>query len=143
MLKFADNDERENGQVGWGFWLQWVLASFVVGGIGFLTGLFFVLIGGGAICSGIIVVVGMGIAQWLFLRRRVSQVGKWMSVNFVAIFILFYVTTGVFVSTVKNAFLSVERGFDLLFIFAIVLTVYTAISGNIVVWMIRKNATTR
>ena len=51
----TDNTERT--QVGWGFWLWWVLASAV----GFA-----------------VVRAGVGIAQWFVLRRHVSRAGWWV-----------------------------------------------------------------
>ncbi len=47
----------ERTQVGWGFWLWWVLASAV----GFAA-----------------VGAGVGIAQWFVLRRHVSRAGWWI-----------------------------------------------------------------
>jgi len=86
----------EQTKIGWGFWLKWVLAttvgfgicvivsrvvshnvgemigskldnSFIFPFIPLLAGFFY------TICAG----VGVGIMQWLILRRRVSRVGWW------------------------------------------------------------------
>jgi hypothetical protein len=62
-------------RVGWGFWLQWVLAS-TVGGI----------VGNSVATSsarnwaaaGALMGAGMGIAQWLILRRRIPQAAWWI-----------------------------------------------------------------
>jgi len=88
----------KESQVGWGFWLGWVLAStmgVVVGSIMVLViglliyGLLEELIGsagtdilfesgGPWLVMGIMLGIGVGILQWLVLRRRVSGVGWWV-----------------------------------------------------------------
>ena len=79
--------KAEGSQVGWGFWLQWVLASTVgvfVGilGCGFMV---FVLnrydVPGGPVgpgLFGIVFGIVVGVLQWLVLRRRVSGAGWWV-----------------------------------------------------------------
>ena len=75
--------EVEGSQVGWVFWLQWVLASTVGVVVGLFTGAVFtpydvprvpVLYG----LLGIGLGIGVGVLQWLVLRRRVSGAGWWV-----------------------------------------------------------------
>jgi hypothetical protein len=137
-----ERDKFEQIQVGWGFWLFWVLYSLLSGGLGLGAGLFLVVIGGGY--AGLVAVAfGMGIAQWLVLRMYVSQVRRWMLVNAVAIFLLFVVTTRLFLSPVGNRFPSVDTFADLLFSFTWVLAVYVPLAASALVWMIKNNTTTR
>jgi len=77
--------EVKGSQVGWGFWLQWVLAStvgmFVAFYMCFFIGAITYDVGGewltDLVC-GIVLGIGVGILQWLVLRRRVSGVGWWV-----------------------------------------------------------------
>ena len=78
----------KRSQVGRGFWLQWVLASTV----GMLVGMVIavvlavfseILFGGLGdlpfeLAWGIGLGIGVGLLQWLVLRRRVSGVGWWV-----------------------------------------------------------------
>ena len=106
---------KDNGsRAGWGFWLGWVLASAVgmfVGSIIVLVILFLIydllegLIGGavaddffeiewpGNLIGGIILGIGVGIPQWLVLRRRISGVSWWVlasaAAGIVVIFLFF------------------------------------------------------
>ncbi len=52
-------------QVGWRFWLQWVLATAVGWAVGTTAG-------------GALVGTVVGVAQWLVLRRRVARAGWWV-----------------------------------------------------------------
>ncbi|MCH8876689.1 MAG: hypothetical protein IIA89_07670 [Chloroflexi bacterium] len=82
----------ERAQVGWGFWLGWVLASTVGGAVGVAVGgltlFIFVafavdadldvvgktLLGAvGFAVFGAVIGASLGIAQWLVLRRQVSE----------------------------------------------------------------------
>ena len=77
--------EVKGSQVGWVFWLQWVLASTVGVVVGMFTGAIFVLgpydgprepVGYGLV--GIVLGIVVGVLQWLVLRRRVSGAGWWV-----------------------------------------------------------------
>lgn len=72
-------------QVGWGFWLQWVLASTVGMFVGFILG--FLVTAGipevlgkwfGFSVFGIVLGLAVGVLQWSILRRRVSLTGWWV-----------------------------------------------------------------
>ncbi len=89
-------DKTDRGQVGWGLWLRWVLASsagLVVGGFVAVVVFVFVIFGaaldvvGGTLLSAVLgAVLGalLGIAQWLVLRRQISRAGWWVLANTVA-----------------------------------------------------------
>jgi hypothetical protein len=76
----------ERSQVGWGFWLGWVVASTV----GWFVGLIMMYIIGFLMAEsfdiewltdlymGIMLGIGVGVLQWLVLRRRVSRAGWWV-----------------------------------------------------------------
>ena len=84
----------KRSQVGWGFWLQWVLASTVGCFLGFLIAFILdmltILIVEDVIESGVLVVLlsssMLGAAlgsvvsgmQWLVLRRHVYRAGRWV-----------------------------------------------------------------
>ena len=82
----------ERPQVGWGFWLRWVLASAIGFGISFIGawGVLFLVLGYAARVGGFLVGAGavvlaavtvgasVGIAQWLALRRHLSRAGLWL-----------------------------------------------------------------
>jgi hypothetical protein len=82
----------ERAQVGWGFWLWWVLASTVGFAVGSAVTRFVGLVGyfaGGETVVGAFAVGGavggalIGIAQWLVLRKRVSRSGWWVLASIV------------------------------------------------------------
>ena len=78
----------KGSQVGWVFWLQWVLASTVGVVVGLVTGAVLVVlepdpygvprepVGYGLV--GIVLGIAVGVLQWLVLRRRVSGAGWWV-----------------------------------------------------------------
>ena len=75
----------KRSQVGWVFWLLWVLAStvgmFVGFTMGFLTAaLTYDVLGDRLAFSffGIVLGIAVGVLQWLVLRRRVSRAGWWV-----------------------------------------------------------------
>jgi hypothetical protein len=75
----------KRSQVGWGFWLQWVLASTVGLLLGFIVGfplsfLAMDILGErlGQSFGGIVFGIGVGGLQWLVLRRRISRAGWWV-----------------------------------------------------------------
>ena len=65
--------QARNAEIGWGFWLQWVLASILGFAVGAAIGnavtdlIFMALFG----------VVG-GFMQWLVLRRQIAGAGWWV-----------------------------------------------------------------
>jgi hypothetical protein len=78
------NTERTN--IGWGFWLAWVLASIMGFGMGALLGMsvayglfdrdgFDATIG---ISFGIVMGATGGFLQWVVLREKVAQAGWWV-----------------------------------------------------------------
>ncbi|MCJ7668464.1 MAG: hypothetical protein MUP04_09355 [Anaerolineae bacterium] len=77
--------KQESLGIGWGFWLWWVSASTVGWFSGFIVG----SVGGYAVMEilpsyalvawgGVVLGAGVGIFQWLVLRRRVSRAGWWV-----------------------------------------------------------------
>ena len=91
----------KRAQVGWGFWLLWVLAS--TGGwlFGFFVGWF-----GGYAVEGILpnygsaavvaaLGAGVGIWQWFVLRRRVSRSGWWVLASILGLAVAAVVGTAV------------------------------------------------
>jgi len=86
--------KAKRSQIGWGFWLQWVVASTVGMVVGFIAGflsldLIYDVLGDWLIYNvlgdwldflflGIVPGLGVGVLQWLVLRRRVSRAGWWV-----------------------------------------------------------------
>jgi hypothetical protein len=75
----------KGSQVGWVFWLQWVLASTVGMFVGLIIA--FLIIGNvlenlgnlpSNLLGGIGLGIGLGVLQWLVLRGQVSGVGWWI-----------------------------------------------------------------
>ena len=92
------NTERTN--IGWGFWLTWVLASTMGFGFGGLLGfgvayglfdreIFDAPIG---ITAGIVIGATSGFLQWFVLREKVAQAGWWVLANALG----FAITLGTF-----------------------------------------------
>jgi hypothetical protein len=70
-------------QVGWGFWLLYVLASTIGMFVGFVFGFFLVdaiPVGKwlGFSVFGIVLGIALGILQWIVLRRRILGAGLWV-----------------------------------------------------------------
>jgi hypothetical protein len=80
----------ERMHIGWRFWLQWVLAStvdwFVGFYVGFVSGTMFLVSTAKSVPGDILVYFilgaalgsGVGLVQWLVLRRRISRAGWWV-----------------------------------------------------------------
>ncbi len=75
----------ERNRIGWGFWLLWVLASTVGMFVGFFMGLLtsaftYDILGDllKTLVFGIELGLGVGVLQWLVLRRRVYGAGWWV-----------------------------------------------------------------
>ena len=64
----------ERAQVGWGFWLQWVLATAVGWAVGVVVG--------GDLFGAVV-----GAAQWLVLRRQGARTGWWVLASAVGWFV--------------------------------------------------------
>ncbi len=70
-------------KIGYGFWLQWVLVTFV----GFLLSLYWVEIGERSDISAVEGAIGgdvIGLAQWLVLRQQFSQAWWWVLASIVS-----------------------------------------------------------
>ncbi len=67
--------DQPRTQIGWTFWFQWILATT----LGWLVG--WVVLGEVGIGAAI------GVAQWLVLRREVSNAGWWILASTVAWFV--------------------------------------------------------
>ena len=100
-------DSTERAQVGWGFWLWWVLASAVglavLGLMGWDVGGAVAEAEGGAVgiavgfaVRGAVAGASVGTAQWLVLRRQVSPAGWWVLASTVGYAVAFAVLVPVF-----------------------------------------------
>ena len=73
--------DTERAQVGWGFWLWWVLASTVLGSALFYPVLaFFLPYAVYVFFSVIFALMGgaVGVPQWLVLQHQVTGAGRWV-----------------------------------------------------------------
>jgi hypothetical protein len=77
--------QAKRSRVGWGFWLQYTLASTLGMFVGFFLGFLLMaiipdILGKWLAFSvfGIVLGVAVGILQWIVLRRRVSGAGWWV-----------------------------------------------------------------
>jgi hypothetical protein len=69
----------ERIRIGWGFWLQWVLASTIGSFLGFCLGfLLFEVLDQGWIMFGAGFGSMVGVLQWLFLKVQFSRAGRWV-----------------------------------------------------------------
>jgi hypothetical protein len=66
-------DNTERAQVGWGFWLGWILATAVGFGVGLIVGEKV-----GSILEAAAVGASVGTAQWFLLRRHFPGAGWWV-----------------------------------------------------------------
>ena len=73
---------RKLGEIGWGFWLQWILATL----IGFLVSLYWIEVGGTPDLNAVEGVIGGGaiaIAQWWVIRQTFPKAWWWILVSIV------------------------------------------------------------
>jgi hypothetical protein len=85
------NMESTHGDVGWGFWLLWVVVTTVGMAVGTVAGFFLgvaAIQGQGTVSGGLqagaVVGAVVGLMQWLLLRwRRVRHTGGWWVVPIV------------------------------------------------------------
>jgi hypothetical protein len=78
---------KERKRIGWGFWLQWALASTAGLYVGFIMAFVIAVFSElelglgewpGELAIGIVPGIGVGVLQWVVLRRRVSGAGWWV-----------------------------------------------------------------
>ncbi len=115
------------GQVGWRFWFWWVLASTV----GFAVGLAVpepVIEAMEEAVVGAVVGASAGIAQWLVLQWRVSRAGWWVLASIVGLAVGFAVPEAVAVAVEEVGL-------------AVGLSGYGAITGGVLVWLLRRSVT--
>jgi hypothetical protein len=153
----TDNDKP--AQVGWGLWLRWVLATSVVPAV-VLTAIwgtalvsededtYIIVFAIAFLLSVPLVLASTAIAQWLVLRRHVSRAGWWALASIVV-----YVVAGALLfalgaavapavgEVVKRANTSLVGlpaavGAALVGLFG-----YGAISGGVLVWLLRRPVT--
>lgn len=77
--------QAQRNQIGWGFWLQYVLASTLGMLVGFYLGFFLAAIIPevlgewiGFSVFGIVLGIAVGLLQWIVLRQRVSGARRWV-----------------------------------------------------------------
>lgn len=114
----------ERAQVGWRFWLGWVLASTVGVVVGLTVGTFVQdsAVTRGNVLGGAVIGASIGTAQWLVLRRQVSRSGCWVLASTVTVAV-------VGVPTYAPA---------LVWASLIALAGYGAITGGVLVWLLRQ-----
>ena len=121
--------------VGWGFWLWWVLASaigFCVGSIlGFIMPIFANInhpVAFGILFATVFGAVG-GLAQWLVLRRQIPEVGLWAPASALG----FVIAAGI-VAIVASMDQQVASNSNIFFLFA---AVY-GVTGGFLQWLILR-----
>ncbi|MCH8876688.1 MAG: hypothetical protein IIA89_07665 [Chloroflexi bacterium] len=117
----------ERTRVGWGFWLWWVLACTVGLTVAFAVAFAVTDAVSSAVAFavteavvGAVVGASVGIAQWLVLRRQVSRPGWWVLASIMGLAVAF---------ALSGAF--ALGG-------ALGLVVYGAITGAVMVWLLRQ-----
>ena len=133
----------ERAQVGWGVWLRWVLATSVVPSVVSSMALVITesvrdsdLIKLIAPVLGIVLgLASMVIAQWLVLRRQVSRAGWWLLVPIVGLVV------GSFADAVLRGVLGADAVVGVYFSKFMGIAVYGAITGGVMVWLLRQSAT--
>ena len=133
----------ERSQVGWGFWLGWVLASTVGMFAGFTAGFFSLALTADVLdvlgdwsfelAWGIMIGIGVGILQWLVLRRRVSGVGWWVLASAAA---------GAVIFLAENIGYSESLSFGALLRYAVVVALSGAVAG-ILQWLVLRGKVSR
>jgi len=135
----------EDNRVGWRFWLWWVLASTVGWFLGFLVG----FIGGHAVeeilpsygnaAIGAGLGAGVGIMQWLILRRQVSRAGWWVLASIVGLAVAPVVGTAV---ALAGGYSITPESFGVLVGWIVVAAVGGAMAG-IMQWLILRRQVSR
>ncbi len=135
----------EDNRVGWRFWLWWVLASTVGWLLGFLVG----FIGGHAVeeilpsygnaAIGAGLGAGVGIMQWLILRRQVSRAGWWVLASIVGLAVAPVVGTAV---ALAGGYSITPESFGVLVGWIVVAAVGGAMAG-IMQWLILRRQVSR
>ena len=119
----------ERAQVGWGFWLWWVLATFVGSAVGVVVAVLGPVLGA-------VGLAGARVMQWLVLRQQLSRSGWWIlasSVGLAATLVVFGVADGSGGGAVTGALEDAIFG-------AVIGAVVGAITGGVMVWMLRQPA---
>jgi len=128
------NTKQNN--VGWGFWLRWVVASFlgfVVGGVvggfaGYAIDEFG--IAGLAVFGAMFGAIG-GVMQWLVLRRHVAQTGGWVVATAVG-----YTLAGITTALIFRLFMNTSAALVGIVAFGAV----AGVVGGIMQWLVlRRN----
>ncbi len=102
-------EDTERAQVGWRFWLWWVLATTVGLGVGFssVNPMRSATFEAGGIMDklvfGAVAGASVGIAQWLVLRGQVSQTGWWVLASTVGLAVGFGVTDVMTAGVIERA----------------------------------------
>jgi drug/metabolite transporter superfamily protein YnfA len=121
--------------VGWGFWLWWVLASVMGYGVGAILGFvipIFANINHPAafgILFGVVFGAVGGLAQWLVLRRQIPEVGLWAPASALG----FVIAAGI-VAIVASMDQQVASNSNIFFLFA---AVY-GVTGGFLQWLILR-----
>ena len=128
----------ERTQVGWGFWLWWVLGSIAGLSVGALVALPMYIIvatspgtldlGRAGVVFGIVFGASVGIGQWSVLRRQVARAGWWVLASIVSL------AVGIGLGAVVG--LAVDfGGAGVGFFF------YLAFTGSVLVWLLLQPVT--
>ncbi|MCH7589165.1 MAG: hypothetical protein IIC78_14195 [Chloroflexi bacterium] len=83
--------DSERAQIGWSFWLAWMLASTVVLAVGITVGGVVIVFGAAVAVEGRGILIGavggavvgasLGIVHWFVLRWKVSGSARWILAN--------------------------------------------------------------
>ena len=132
----------KRSQVGWVFWLQWVLASTVGLLLGFIVGfplsfLAMDILGErlGQSFGGIVFGIGVGVLQWLVLRRRVTGVGWWVLTSAAGCY-----------GIIQAMFLGFPESAEMSYVSLLGLTVVVALGGavtGILQWLVLRRQVSR
>jgi hypothetical protein len=149
----------ERNRIGWGFWLQWVLASTVGMFVGHILAFFTGALTGfalefldpftdlalgpwdplndlvGGIGLGIGLGIGVGVLQWLVLRRRVTGVGWWVLTSAAGCY-----------GIIQAMFLGFPESAEMSYVSLLGLTVVVALGGavtGILQWLVLRRQVSR